>query len=55
MFSFQVSSIFMFDCLCRQTLHNAARLAIEMRYLPEWEINWDDDTPQRDLATVTIF
>ena len=35
-------------------LNMTARLAIEMRYLPQWEVEWDDETPQRDPVTLTI-
>ena len=35
-------------------LNMTARLAIEIRNLPDWEIDWDDTTPQRDPATLTI-
>ena len=35
-------------------LNMTARLAIEMRNLPDWEVDWDDVTPQRDPATLTI-
>lgn len=35
-------------------LNLTARLAVDIRHLPEWEIDWDDNTPQRDPATMTI-
>lgn len=35
-------------------LNMTARLAVEIRNLPDWEIDWDDTTPQRDPATLTI-
>jgi hypothetical protein len=31
-----------------------ARLAVKIRHLPDWEIDWTDATPQRDSATLTI-
>lgn len=31
-----------------------ARLAIEIKNLPHWMIDWTDTTPQRDPATLTI-
>ena len=35
-------------------LNLTARLAVDVRHLPDWEIDWDDNTPQRDPATLTI-
>ena len=31
-----------------------ARLAVEMRNLPDWDVDWNDTAPQRDPATMTI-
>ena len=31
-----------------------ARLAVEIKHLPDWEVDWNDTTPQVDPATVTI-
>ena len=31
-----------------------ARLAVEVKNLPDWEVDWDGTTPQRDTATLTI-
>ena len=31
-----------------------ARLAVEVKHLPPWEVNWCDASPQRDTATLTI-
>ena len=41
-----------------QTKHSTmldmtARLAIEMRNLPDWEVDWDDVTPQRLTLTIS--
>ena len=30
------------------------RLAVEIRHLPDWEVDWNDTTPQRDPSTLTI-
>ena len=35
-------------------LNMTARLAVEMKNLPDWEVDWKDTTPQRDSATLTI-
>ena len=35
-------------------LNMTARLAVEIRNLPDWDVDWNDTAPQRDLATVTI-
>ena len=35
-------------------LNLTARLAVDIRHLPDWEIDWDNNTPQRDPATLTI-
>lgn len=35
-------------------LNMTARLAIEIRNIPGWNIDWNDRTPQRDPATLTI-
>ena len=29
-------------------------MAISIRVLPEWEVDWSDDSPQRDPHTLTI-
>ena len=31
-----------------------AQLAVEVKHLPHWEVNWSDASPQRDTATLTI-
>lgn len=31
-----------------------ARLAVEIKNLPDWEVNWDDATPQCDPESLTI-
>lgn len=31
-----------------------AQLAVEVKHLPPWEVNWCDASPQRDTATLTI-
>ena len=35
-------------------LNMTARLAVEIQNLPNWTIDWTDNTPQRDPATMTI-
>ena len=35
-------------------LNMTARLAVEIRNLPDWDVDWDDTSPQRDPATLTI-
>ena len=35
-------------------LNVTARLAVEIRHLPDWEVDWNDTTPQRDPSTLTI-
>jgi len=35
-------------------LNMSARLAVEIKHLPDWEVDWNDITPQADPATVTI-
>ena len=35
-------------------LNMTARLAVEMKCLPPWEVDWTDTKPQRDTSTLTI-
>ena len=35
-------------------LNLTARLAVQIQHLPDWEIDWNDTTPQRDPSTLTI-
>ena len=35
-------------------LNMTARLAMKIRHLPDWEVDWTDATPQRDSSTLTI-
>ena len=35
-------------------LNMTARLAIEIRNIPGWNVDWNDRAPQRDPATLTI-
>lgn len=35
-------------------LNLTARLAVQIQNLPDWEIDWNDTTPQRDPSTLTI-
>ena len=35
-------------------LNMTARLAIEIRNIPDWNVDWNDRAPQRDPATLTI-
>ena len=35
-------------------LNMTSRLAVDIRFMPNWEVDWMDTTPQRDTATLTI-
>ena len=35
-------------------LNLTARLAVQIQHLPDWEIDWNDTTPQCDPSTLTI-
>ena len=35
-------------------LNVTARMAVSIHVLPEWEVNWSDDSPQRDPHTLPI-
>ena len=48
-----VCSIHIADSHSRM-LNVTARLAIEIKNLPHWVIDWTDNTPQRDPASLTI-
>ena len=37
-----------------EMLNMTARLAIEIKNLPDWEVDWNDTTPQRDPTKLTI-
>lgn len=34
-------------------LNLTARLAVQIQNLPDWEIDWNDTTPQHDPSTLT--
>ena len=35
-------------------LNLISRLAIKLRYLPDWEFDWSDNTPQRSRDSLTL-
>ena len=35
-------------------LNLTTRLAVNLRYLPDWEVNWSDTCPQRSRESLTI-
>ena len=35
-------------------LNLTTRLAVNLRYLPDWEVNWSDTCPQRSQESLTI-
>lgn len=35
-------------------LNLTARIAVEMKNLPDWDVDWTDRAPQRDLQSLTI-
>ena len=35
-------------------LNLTSRLAIKLRYLPDWEFDWSDNTPQRSRDSLTL-
>ena len=35
-------------------LNLTARLAIKLRYLPDWDVDWSDNTPQRSRESLTL-
>ena len=35
-------------------LNMTARLAVEIKVLPDWDVDWSDTVPQRDPATLGI-
>ena len=35
-------------------LNLTTRLAVNLRYLPDWEVNWSDTCPQRSRDSLTI-
>jgi hypothetical protein len=35
-------------------LNLTARIAVEIKNLPDWDVDWNDRTPQRDPHTLTI-
>ena len=35
-------------------LNITARLAVSLRYIPEWDFNWSDSTPQRSRQSLEI-
>ena len=36
-----------------QMLNITSRIAIRIRHLPNWEVDWSDTTPQRSRTTLT--
>ena len=35
-------------------LNLTARIAVEIKNLPDWDVDWNDRAPQQDLHTLTI-
>ena len=46
--------IYFYTDRCAHMLNITSRIAIRIRYLPDWEVDWNDTTPQKSRNSLTV-